>query len=176
MPPAVNPLLTIRKYLYIIIRGEAMKEKIKFYIPRILFGLYCVLMLWLLFGQRIAWVDYSNYTNSIIKNINLIPFRTITEYLTAESNDYEHAFINLAGNVVMFIPLGFFISFIWKRLRNFGLHTLHTIIIILIIEALQLFTLLGSFDTDDLILNTVGSAIGYFIWKILQDSKSHTIK
>lgn len=138
---------------------------------RILFIAYSAIMLWLLFGQRFPVNIPDDYFTEIRSNINLIPFHTIYEYftLTDITDDPEllqHAFINLAGNVVMFIPLGFFLTDIRENLRHFPKHIICTAMIILAIEAIQLFTLLGSFDIDDILLNTVGSAIGYGIWKL----------
>lgn len=138
---------------------------------RILFIVYSVVMIWLLFGQRLDISLPNDYFSEIKSNINLIPFRTIYEYavISSKNSDSEllrHAFINLTGNVIMFIPLGFFLSDIWHNLRFFLKHTLCTAAIILIIETVQLFTLLGSFDIDDLILNVTGSVIGYGIWHI----------
>ncbi len=142
-------------------------KKTKYRLPKILFAVYCVIMVWLLFGQRISRVDYSDYFNSLKNSINIIPFRTVAEYLQAESDGLRDAIINLAGNVVMFIPLGFFLSQLWEKLRFFGWHTLCTAVIIMIVEILQLVTLLGSLDIDDLILNLIGSALGYLLYKAL---------
>lgn len=38
-------------------------------------------------------------------------------------------------------------------------------IFIFIIEILQLFTRVGSFDIDDFILNMFGAVIGFAVWK-----------
>ncbi len=76
--------------------------------------LYALLMLWLLFGQRIGHTGYGTYLWQLKSNLNLIPFRTLLEYtevLNAGRNRFllRHAFVNLAGNVVMFLPLGIFL-------------------------------------------------------------------
>ncbi len=149
-----------------------MKEKLSFYISRIAFILYCIIMLWLLFGQRITWVDYSDYVNSLAHNINLIPFRTISEYLLFPQDHLRHAFINLAGNIITFIPLGFFLPYFWKKFNFFTKHLLCSLLIILFIELFQFFTLLGSFDIDDLLLNIIGTAIGFFILKLIKFNKT----
>ena len=62
------------------------------------------------------------------------------------------------------LPLGFLIPLIWKRYRNplkifmigFGFS--------LSIELCQLFNRRNT-DIDDLMMNTLGAVIGYFIWK-----------
>ena len=76
------------------------------------FLLYGVLMLWLLFGQRLGYAFDGAYTERLAANINLIPFKTVSEYVADLSvsvsfGELRHAVINLVGNVIMFVPLGF---------------------------------------------------------------------
>ena len=74
------------------------------------------------------------------------------------------ALINLLGNVVMFVPLGLFLPLIFTKLRKLW-RTLFTVtLLIAVVEIAQLFTLLGSCDVDDLILNLLGAALGYGIY------------
>lgn len=140
-----------------------------------LFILYVIIMIWLLFIQRIFYISYDNYWDKLIENINVIPFRTISEYLfTDKDANFEilkHAFINLVGNIVMFIPLGFFLSFSESSTKAFKSIIKKTVLIIIIVEIIQLFSLTGSLDVDDLILNTIGSAAGYEIQRIIFKNK-----
>ena len=138
----------------------------------VLFILYGLLMLWLLFGQRFGADLSGTYWERIQNNVNLVPFRTIKEFIhtigVITSPDLiRHSVINLAGNVVMFVPLGFFPPCIWNALRSFARCMLWAAACILIIELVQLFTLLGSCDVDDLILNMVGVAIGYGLGRLV---------
>ena len=71
--------------------------------------------------------------------------------------------INLVGNVVLFIPAGWLLPRLWRRFRNFFLFILTCAVSIFLIETLQLFTLLGSFDVDDIILNLSGMLLGYLV-------------
>ena len=126
------------------------------------FFCYCALMLWLLFGQRIGQAARGG--------VNLVPFYTIKNYCYVIRHPYSdsilrHVIINLVGNVVMFVPLGFFLPKLWRGQRRFFKFLLTVILVIAAIEAVQLCTMLGSLDVDDLILNTAGGVIGYiFCW------------
>ncbi len=137
----------------------------------VIFGAYILLMLWLLFGQRLEYYDIpGTYWEKVQYSLNLIPGATINDFIAVLSgvdNPYlvRHAVINLAGNIVMFIPLGFFLPCLWVRLRSFGQVLLAIVGIIVIIELIQLFTLLGSCDIDDLLLNTIGAVIGWLLWR-----------
>ena len=94
-----------------------------------------------------------------IRNINLIPFRSMSPYLKNITETF--AFKNIAANIVAFIPLGFFISN--KNPKNVFKALIICLGVILSIELIQLFFKIGFFDVDDIILNFTGSLIGVFI-------------
>ena len=140
------------------------------------FALYGVLMIWLLFGQRVEWFEAGDYFEQIKQNISLVPFATIRIFIRnlseSENTDViRHAIINLAGNVVMFVPLGFLIPAVSEKLRAFWRTLAVSFLCIVTVEILQLFLLLGSCDTDDLILNIIGVTVGYLIFKIIWGKK-----
>lgn len=138
---------------------------------KIAFILYIALMAWLLFGQRVGNDVSGGYWNELSQNINLTPFETVGKYLNtlknSENGRISHqAVINLGGNVIMFVPLGFLLPFNLSRAKSLKGCMTACLIIIMCVELIQLFTLLGSFDVDDLILNMVGVWIGYMIYSI----------
>jgi glycopeptide antibiotics resistance protein len=127
-----------------------------------LFAAYGLMMLWLLFGQR--WGQNAG-------GLNLEPFHTLRLFWWVLENSHQpeqlrHAVVNLGGNVAMFVPLGFFVPCIWKKMGKIGWHFLCMVLIILAVELLQLATGLGTCDVDDLILNLVGTAIGFGLYKL----------
>ncbi|OFK81677.1 hypothetical protein HMPREF2800_06790 [Anaerosphaera sp. HMSC064C01] len=94
-----------------------------------------------------------------LRNINLIPFRTMSPYLRDITEPY--AFKNIIANILVFIPLGFFISN--KNPKNVFKALIICLGVILSIELIQLFFKIGFFDVDDIILNFIGSLLGVFI-------------
>lgn len=93
---------------------------------------------------------------------NFVPFETIKTYLFYANNLNPNIRIsNLAGNVIGFIPFGFLLPLIWRSFRSFTRITIAAFCLSLTFELLQLFFRFGSFDVDDLILNTAGGMIGY---------------
>ena len=74
-----------------------------------------------------------------------------------------NAFINLVGNIDAFVPLGCFLPSLCKNLQSFKTLFLSAAAIILVIELIQLFSLRGSCDIDDLILNLVGVVVGFLL-------------
>lgn len=138
---------------------------------KLLFALYCVLMLWLLFGQRIGQTGNGSYWQRLEKHLVFTPLETIHRFLwvlrhSSNATQIRHAVVNLGGNVIMFVPLGFFAPCLWKKMQTFGWYFLTMALTIASIELLQLFTLLGTCDVDDLILNLVGTSVGFVLWKI----------
>ena len=129
-----------------------------------LFMAYCALMLWLLF-DRPGYEPGIPYWEQAAEHLNLIPFRTLRlfgELLVSGVRSYiRMAVINLGGNVIMFIPLGFLLPRVFPHLTSLPRVLLVTAVLVTAVEITQLFTLVGSCDIDDLILNIIGSAIGY---------------
>jgi len=75
--------------------------------------------------------------------------------------------VNILGNLVAFMPLGLIVPIVFKRKETyyfFHIVVLWAFIISLSIEIAQLVMSVGSFDVDDLILNTFGAMIGYWIY------------
>lgn len=70
---------------------------------------------------------------------------------------------NLLGNVVIFMPFGFFMAMASKSRSVFTV-TSYSFGLSLLIEVVQLLTKVGRFDVDDLLLNTVGGILGYVIF------------
>ena len=136
--------------------------------------LYILAMLWLLLGQRITPGTSIGFTAPTEDRINLEPFATVKLYMDVLKYSKDrglliHSIINLVGNVVMFIPLGYLLPRLFRPMRCFLLLSVSTVVSIVLIEVLQLYTGLGSCDVDDLILNVIGVSIGYLlnlIWRI----------
>ena len=138
---------------------------------KLLFAVYCIVMLWLLYGQRMGPGSGAPYWEVLRGNLILEPFDTIRRFLwvlrhSTSAPQIRHAVVNLAGNVIMFVPLGFFVPCIWPKPQKFGWHLLIMGPTIVAIELTQLFTLLGTCDVDDLLLNLVGTTLGFSLWKL----------
>ena len=140
---------------------------------RFLFVVYAGVLLWLLFDRPIAQDPVSDYAEIMRGNMNLIPFHTIGNYWKVVTRWeftplFRHCVINLGGNVFLFIPIGYFLPRLWPFLRNFFSFLLTCTMAITLVELLQLVTLLGSLDIDDLILNLSGMIVGYLISMIVK--------
>ncbi len=93
--------------------------------------------------------------------INITILKEITRYTFGSHLFYR----NVVGNIVMFIPFGFFTTYfldIHKKRYNL----LVTFFTSLAIELIQL-KIGRAFDVDDLILNCLGSLIGFFAYRFI---------
>ena len=96
---------------------------------------------------------------------NFVPFRTIKMYI-----DYAYklnSVENLAGNLFVFMPLGFMLPLISIDLQKFSEVFINVFTFVLGIEVFQLFSAFGAFDVDDILLNCLGAIIGYGCYKII---------
>ena len=142
----------------------------------IFFSLYLLLFFTLTlfdeyFGRTgFLGISWSSETlNSYLRDrFNLIPFATITNYISAFDSLYDTNMImyNLLGNIVACIPMAFFLPMLFKKQNNFKVFLITIILFVLGIELLQFITLSGSCDIDDLILNVSFALIMYKIFKI----------
>ena len=67
---------------------------------------------------------------------------------------------------MLFVPLGFLVPWMWQPWRRFWRHILLMGGIILMVELSQLLLALGTCDVDDLLLNLLGSSMGFLVWKM----------
>lgn len=93
-------------------------------------------------------------------SVNLIPFKTISEYLELHQT-INLVMTNLGGNIIAFVPLGFLVPMVFKRIDNYNKVLLTSMTLSILIEIIQMLLNAGSADIDDVILNTVGGLLGY---------------
>ena len=133
-------------------------------------GIYIFVLYYMLFrlaGREMVIMsehmrDHYNYWNSM----NLIPFKTIAEYITAIMNGgvRGHAIRNLCGNLFLFFPAGFYLPFFVQKMRKIKIYSIVMAAAIIVIEVVQLTTKSGSMDIDDFILNFAGALIGFVVF------------
>jgi len=148
-------------------------------LTKLLFLLYAGIMLWLLFFQRIGRISPVSYREALTLNLNPIPFRSIVSMIRLIINRPSLRFFalrNLFGNIILFIPLGYFLPAVLPRFSVFWRFILLLAGIILAVEGIQFFTLLGSCDVDDLILNLLGGSIGFLLFRALRNHDKRQAK
>ena len=152
---------------FIRAEGVLVRQSTKKWIRRAgvaLFILYVLLLIYFLFFSeeygRVAEFDRAY-------QYNLIPFVEIRRFwVYREQLGTFAVFTNLVGNVVGFVPYGLLLPVIFRNFRSGGRIVLSGFALSLTVEIIQLITKVGSFDVDDLMLNTLGAFLGYLIFAV----------
>ena len=150
-------ILVAMKHFQIILN----KERIVFY--KEFYNLLMIMYLLLLYQMLLS-------TENATSGINIIPFKEMTRYAIGS----KLFFYNVIGNIVLFIPFGYFISDKLKAKK-----TTHIILISSIIsltaELIQ-YKIGRAFDIDDVILNVTGAIIGFIGYFSVQSIKKRLPK
>ena len=101
-------------------------------------------------------VIFARYNN--INSYNLIPFKSILDVI--HHGSIYSIIINIFGNLMVFMPLEYFIIELFE-VKKFKFNFVLSFIIILLIELFQFVFKVGVLDIDDLIICTFGMMIFY---------------
>ena len=140
-------------------KKNAKKSKYALWGGRVLFLIYLAGLCYFLFFAE----NYGRVFGQENYRYNLIPFKEIERFWKYRNELGIHSFYNLVGNVMIFVPAGFFIPTLSESKEGFWFTAIVTCQMSLLVEVLQLAFRVGSFDVDDLILNTLGGALGYIL-------------
>ena len=123
----------------------------------LLFIIYVLCLFYIVTFQDVSW-STSNY----------VPFHEMFRYQFGSRLFFK----NVIGNMLLFVPYGFFVAYFLKLERPRAAIIL-SLLVSITIEVTQL--LIGRvFDIDDIILNFVGAILGYYIYHLL-DKINHIL-
>lgn len=161
----------ILRAAYLLDRHRKTSKKIPLYKEGLLHALfiYIVLLLQLTVfrNEETFWtVEYHQIDWSAIHWLPLVD----TVKLFYGDSGFS-AWYNSWGNVVWFIPLGYMGPYLFRKKCSFLKVTAIGFLFSGMIEFLQLIFQTGVTHIDDVLFNTLGTAIGYGIWA---SSKTHS--
>jgi glycopeptide antibiotics resistance protein len=146
--------ISLKRFLYYFLRCFAVA--------------YYILMIYILFFSKRRQHNF-NYRS--VANFELIYHKYViynSDRLLANAGP-AHFFINLLGNVFIFIP---FVATM-EILSSKKVTDLRKILIILsasiCIESMQYIFNIGVFDVDDILLNLIGGLIGLYLSKLIKN-------
>jgi len=142
---------------------KSTERRNKFILKVIAFVIYLAILFYGLFFAEALGRDGTR-----VVGYNLIPFNEIRRYITnVDQFGLTIVLMNLLGNILMFVPFGFLVPLFWRKEEH------HPVIITFMgclfsafVEMIQLETGLGSCDVDDVILNTIGTILGYLLFRL----------
>ena len=153
------------------------EKKLKQPVVLVVFIIYVLILLFLLvipnnyrahnvFVGGLSWEMWVEYIKG---GFNFVPFRSIAEQVgfIFDGVDVARNSIYLIGNLIGFAPLGFFLPVLFARQRRFAIFIVTVVVALACLELAQLLTMRGSFDIDDIILNTAGALLGFWVTRKL---------
>ena len=124
-----------------------------------------------LYGRHVSLIFKETDIQSYLSGkTNLIPFNTLALYIKGYANSYVELsalLTNLLGNIIAFMPFGFFLPLFFKKCNNTVVFLITVTLTVLFIELAQLVLMTGAFDVDDIILNVGGSLISFIFSKYI---------
>ena len=134
------------------------KNKISKFSMSIVFVYYVILLF-----NMVVFARYDS-----VYGYNFIPFKSI--YGALKSDNLYFMIINILGNLLVFMPLEYFIINLFK-IKKFSLNFMLSFVLILIIEILQLVFKVGVFDIDDILLSVFGMMIFFVIYNKFENNE-----
>lgn len=147
-------IMSVLKLSRVFINNDKFVFYKEFY--NLLFIIYILLLYYLLLG-----------TENASSGMNFTPFKEITRY----SIGSKSFFYNVIGNIVLFIPFGYFVSDYLKAKKTHQI-LISSIIISLTAELIQ-YKIGRAFDVDDIILNVLGAILGFMCYISVKAIKNH---
>lgn len=149
------PMILIFTTIIVSIRITQLiykREEFHFYKEILMLGfvIYILCLFYVVTFQDVSW-----------SSSNFVPFHEMLRYQLG-SNLFYH---NVVGNMIMFMPYGFFISYLLKLDKGYAIFIL-TLIASTTIEVTQL-KIGRVFDIDDIFLNLCGGMLGFFMYRFL---------
>lgn len=151
------PMIVICTVILIILRiAYLIKNHQKFVFYKEVFMLFFIVYMMCLF-----YVVTFQDIDVVKTGYNIIPFKEMFRYKIGSRLFFK----NVIGNMLMFIPFGFFTAYILREIKLRWVFII-TLIISITIELIQ--AKIGRvFDIDDVILNVIGGCIGYYIFSFV---------
>lgn len=137
-----------------------IKEKKTFLFYKELLGLCFIIYVMCLF-YVVTFGDVSWSTS------NFVPFKEMFRYQMGSKLFFK----NVVGNMIMFMPYGFFVSYFLKLKKPLSIFLL-SVLTSFTIEFTQL-QIGRVFDVDDILLNIVGSLLGFFTYSFINRLKEY---
>ncbi len=160
----IRLLIVILASLFVIVGNkiysnnyvEKLENKKKiFKLSNIIVFIYYVILLF-------NMVFFARYNS--INSYNLIPFNTIIDI--CRNGTLSFIIINIFGNLLIFMPLEYFLIELFK-IKKFFFNFAISFSIIVLIELFQYIFKVGVLDIDDLILSVFGMMFFYIIYVLV---------
>ncbi|WNS45881.1 VanZ family protein [Paenibacillus sp. MMS20-IR301] len=147
-------------------------HKLRIYSLQAIFAVYIYILFKIIlfkFGSinfGFLWQQLQHSSENIAASAQRGNFIPLVTLLNTFDHPTTHTLVNFTGNIALFIPFGMFLVILYPQgtgggsfsgvlIRSLGLSAM--------LECAQAVLYIGTFDVDDLILNTFGGLLGYML-------------
>ena len=124
-------------------------------------GVYIYILLSIILFKYISPLELFKPDRIAYNGCNLVLFKGLYNHRASASYNFNSIF----GNIILFVPFGIYMTMKNdKVIRN----VLYGFILSLFFESFQYYFRIGSFDVNDLLLNTIGGIVGILFYKGLE--------
>lgn len=130
--------------------------------------IYGLLLLYVLFFRSIGTTYPWTYAEYLRAMHNFIPLKSVYVLFTTpviSTRIIIRFLVNFIGNIVLFVPWGVLLPACFKKLQSFKHFAALTLVALILVESIQIFSMLGSFDVEDILLNMIGACVGFACFK-----------
>ena len=154
-------------------------EKLLRILSACIFFFYFILLFWVVFFKCNIYLSVTNgyyeFKTLTAKERFLYYIVPFEDYFTDNIDFYLMKLKDGALNLLLFIPFGLYCSYFIKT-KKFIKTMLISFVAVVAIEITQLYTLLGSLQTEDLIINLAGALLGYLIYRLIYKKKNGMVR
>lgn len=165
----INPY--INKYETYVVK----RQKTFNILSKALFTSYVIIFVWIVIF-KCGLVDDLKITHYYISKmtwyerlINISEIESLI-YRIRIGEYFHRSILEPFLNIVIFVPLGMYITYFQSRKRIFNTYII-SFVISLLIELAQFITMIGGFSYLDLVTNVIGGILGYFACLIIYDKE-----
>lgn len=162
---------------YIETIGQLIRQIMKTIPLGILIGMVVLMIMKLLNKKnKLAVVILAMYLSMIIQGTILFrPIGQINEIVLKPFpivGGARYMMLYAIANALAFMPLGILLPMVWNMAKNVKVCVLTGFLLSLFIETMQLILCCGVVQTEDLIMNTMGTYIGYRLYRIVKNKRA----
>lgn len=162
------PIIFIRKHYF---QKHSEIYHWKYEVADVIFVFYMI-CLFQITAFRFAGLGWS-LKNMLARQtrVNEVPLVAVWNWAT--KGVWWHLTYNVIGNCIWFVPLGILLPALYRNYRkHMGRVVFIGMVVSTTIEILQFILCTGVTDIDDVIFNTIGTAMGYILWVVFDRGRN----
>ncbi|WP_162000237.1 VanZ family protein [Companilactobacillus halodurans] len=153
----------VLRFIWIKMKKKDTTFWYEFWLDLFVFYVFLLFALTVFREGYFIW-QFKFYWHRPLSEINIVPL--IETFKLADAKSLVDFIYNLYGNIMWFVPMGFFIPALSKKHLKFFDVVVIGALISISIETMQFVLNTGVTDIDDVIFNTIGAMVGYLLFFI----------